>query len=108
MPSASPAITKLAEALAALLAEAAPPPLVPNQRPTPPSWRERLWTAPLDCRIGVVELAEALGRSKAFCYRLTRLKEVPFRRLDGQLLFRVGDIRDWLKQREDVVVRPVH
>lgn len=103
------AVDRLAGALRDLLAEfAVAPTPATTHTPAPPSWRERLWTAPLDCRIGVVELAEALGRSKAFCYRLTRLKEVPFRRLDGQLLFRVGDIRDWLKQREDVVVRAAH
>ena len=68
--------------------------------------RERLWDCPADTRLGVLELCEALGRSKAFVYRLTRTKDIPHRKLDGELVFRAGDIRAWVQQREDVQVTP--
>ena len=97
----SAATQRLAEAIAELLAEAARPTMA-----TAPvlSWRERLWTCSPDVRLGVIELAEALGRSKAFVYRLTRSRAIPHRKLDGELVFRVGDVRAWLAQHEDVVV----
>src|SRR5688500_12817982 len=39
--------------------------------PAPPAWREKLWTCPEATRLGVVELAEAVGRPKSWVYRLT-------------------------------------
>lgn len=96
---------RLARALADVLAEV----LRAGSRAEPAiqvGWRERLWTCPADTRLGVVELSEALGRSKALVYRLTRMGQVPHRKLDGELVFRAGDIRAWLAQREDVVVTP--
>ena len=70
----------------------------------PPSWRERLWTCHAETRLGIEELCEALGRSKAFVYRHTRAKTIPHRRLDGELLFVAGEIREWLGHREETVV----
>src|ERR1041385_5137634 len=35
----------------------------------PVTWRERLWTCPGDTRLGVRELAEALGRPRSWVYR---------------------------------------
>lgn len=78
----------------------------PTNVTAPPSWRERLWDCPADTRLGVLEICEALGRSKAFVYRLTRTKDIPHRKLDGELVFRAGDIRAWVQQREDVQVTP--
>lgn len=74
---------------------------------TPPpqdSWRERLWTAPAACRIGRAELLEAVGRPKSWLYRRTKAKakdRIPHRKLDGELVFLVGEIREWLRARED-------
>ena len=68
------------------------------------SWRERLWTCHPETRLGVEELCEALGRSKAFVYRHTRAKSIPHRRLDGELVFVAGEIRAWLNDQEETVV----
>lgn len=71
------------------------------------TWRERLWLVPGETRIGVEELAEALGRSKSWIYKRTQASAkdemLPFRRLHGELCFRVGEIRTYLHQQEDIV-----
>jgi len=99
--TSSDATERLARAIADIITDAARPAAIA----APESWRERLWTCDPNVRLGVVELAEALGRSKAFVYRLTRQNKIPFRRLDGELVFRVGDVRVWLQKHETVVVR---
>jgi hypothetical protein len=74
--------------------------------PTPPAetWRERLWTVPVDTRLGVREVAEAIGRPKSWVYRRTSAASgkalLPFRRLDGELVFTAGELRAWLKRHE--------
>ena len=71
------------------------------------TWRERLWSAPTDVRIGVGELSEALGHSRSWIYKRTGPKSVdriPHARLGGELVFRVGEIRHWIRTSEDVVV----
>ncbi len=103
----STTVERLAQALADLLAENSGGKIaLTDAPPAPPSWRERLWSCPADTRLGVLEIAEALGRSKAFVYRLTRTKDIPHRKLDGELVFRAGDIREWVQRREDVQVTP--
>jgi hypothetical protein len=78
------------------------------ESPTP-TWRERLWTAPAEVRLGARELAEALGRPVSWVYRRTGPKShrspLPHRRLDGELVFVVGEIRCWLDQQEEVVAK---
>ncbi|MEW5927830.1 MAG: hypothetical protein AB1941_10110 [Gemmatimonadota bacterium] len=83
-----------------------------------PTWRERLWTAPGETRIGVAELAEALGCSRDWIYARTSPKRsreaqrrgagaarrIPHRKLDG-LVFVVGEIRTWITESEEVVVQ---
>ena len=73
------------------------------------TWRERLWTAPVDTRLGVSELSEAMGRPKSWIYRHTSAKSglelLPHRRLDGVLVFVIGEIRQWLTQQEDSVMK---
>jgi hypothetical protein len=64
------------------------------------SWRTKLWDCSADTRIGVVEVAEALGCSKARIYRWTRLRLLPCKRLEGSLSFRAGDVRQFIKDRE--------
>lgn len=74
------------------------------------SWKERLWTAPADARIGRDELLDALGKSQSWLYALTSKKtplekRIPHRKtLDGELVFVVGEIRDWIKSREVIMV----
>ena len=72
------------------------------------SWRVLLWTAPAETRIGRAELLEAVGRPKSWLYRHTgkagRCPRIPHRRVDGELVFVVGELRAWLVQHEVVVV----
>jgi predicted DNA-binding transcriptional regulator AlpA len=83
--------------------------------PVETTWRERLWTAPAETRIGVRELAEAVGRTRSWVYRRTapngQRAPLPHRKLDGELVFVVGQIRTWLQGHEsDIVplIRPPH
>src|SRR5712692_5799824 len=76
---------------------------------SPTSWRERLWLVPPDTRLGVAELLEALGRTRSWLYRHTGPNSpgsrIPHRKLDGELLFLAGEIRQWQSETEQVVVR---
>ena len=69
-------------------------------QPSHSTWRERLWTCPPDTRLGVREVAEALGRTRSAVYRLVANKRGPHRlpaaRLAGQLVFEAGVVRAWL------------
>lgn len=77
--------------------------------PAPPSWREKLWTAPAETRIGRTELLEAVGKTESWLYRHTAEKRkpgtprIPHRKLDGELVFVVGEIRAWLREHEEIV-----
>jgi predicted DNA-binding transcriptional regulator AlpA len=70
------------------------------------TWRERLWTAPAQTRLGTRELSEALGRPRSWIYTRTQseaLDPLPHRKLDGSLVFVAEEIRHWLCQREEVI-----
>ncbi|HLA88888.1 MAG TPA: hypothetical protein VJL28_00470 [Gemmatimonadaceae bacterium] len=106
------AVTIPAAAVREWLAEeptTAPP--APVAVAEPLTWRERLWTCPPDTRLGVRELAEALGRSRDWCYRATNATRaaehgrdpLPCQRLDGVLVFTAGAVRRWLQASECVV-----
>lgn len=72
----------------------------------PETWRERLWTVPADTRLGVVEVAEALGRPRSYVYARTgeRAEDpLPCRKLDATLVFMAGELREWIEDREEVV-----
>ena len=88
-----PAVTKVSPGR---LGESVPPALA--------FWREKLWTVPADTRLGVREVAEAMGRPRSWVYRRTSEKSgkapPPFRRLDGELVFAAGELRVWLKRHE--------
>ncbi len=80
--------------------------------PAEPSWRERLWTAPGETRIGKAEVCEALGRPESWLYRHTSKRSttgenayprIPHRRLEGELVFLVGELREWVREHEEVV-----
>lgn len=116
------------EALRAWVAEAPPGALIPASavadalaRPdvAPPvagvtpapemvSWRERLWTAPADQRLGIRELCEALDRPASWVYRHTspksNLPRLPHRKLENELVFVVGEIRAWIERNEVTVI----
>lgn len=71
------------------------------------TWREKLWVAPAETRIGTIELVEALGRPKSWIYARTQAgaeDPLPHRKLDGTLTFTVGEIRAWIRDREEVFV----
>jgi hypothetical protein len=98
-----------ADVLAGMLdgMEVAPDPSEPTQDAPLPSWRVLLWTVDPETRIGKDELLEAVGRPVSWLYRRTAPKSVeriPHRRLDGQLVFVVGEVRRWLRDHEDIVV----
>lgn len=94
-----------------------PAPLQVNGEPPAETWRERLWTCPAETRLGVRELAKALGRPVSWVYRSVsayryeragdgRRKKVrrqdqplPHERLDGELVFRAGRVRCWIEAR---------
>lgn len=85
----------------------------PVQQPTqqPPdfnwTWRERLWIAPAETRIGTAELAEAMGRPKSWVYAHTEAgaeNPIPHRKLDGVLVFTVGEVMAWVRESEEVLV----
>ncbi len=84
----------------------------PMGDPTPghgsdPTWMERLWTAPPETRIGVRELADAMGRPRSWVYRRTapngERAPIPHRKLDSELVFVVEEIRSWVRQHETEV-----
>lgn len=93
------------ERLAAAASAVRAPFPTPSPQPSPSSWRERFWTAPDETRIGVRELAEALGKSRSWIYhRTARNSEaipLPSRTIaSGKLEFVVGEVRAWLAQVE--------
>ena len=59
---------------------------------------------PAERRIGARELAQALGRSRSWVYgRLTGEGAIPHAKLDGELTFKAGEVRAWLRGTEEVV-----
>lgn len=78
------------------------------------TWREKLWSVPAETRIGVAELAEALTgdpSKRHFIYKRTSekgtgedgFKPIPCRKRDGALVFVVGEVRQWIRDSEEVV-----
>lgn len=103
-----------ASAVLAQLRDVAPTAMTATPEPAaalePRSWRERLWTAPADARLSVTDVAQAIGRPKSWVYRHTSpasgLVLVPCRKLDGELVFLAGEIRQWVKDHEEIMVKP--
>lgn len=75
---------------------------------TAASWRERLWTCPPETRLGITEVCEALGWPKDRVYKHTSARsgrsQLPHRKLDGALVFEAGELREWLREHEEVIV----
>lgn len=84
------------------LADVEPEP-EPVRDEAPMPWRALLWTVPSETRIGRPELLEAVGRPASWMYRHTAAGTIPHRKLDGELVFVVGEIRAWLREREEIV-----
>lgn len=68
------------------------------------TWRERIWIVPDETRMGVGEVAEALGRAESTVYRLTAAREMPHRKLGGVFVFVAGEVRRWIREAETVEV----
>lgn len=88
----------------------APPSADPEPSPDrlPLTWREKVWVVPAETRLGVREVAEAIGRPMSWVYRRTGEKSdkspLPHRKLDGELVFVAGELRAWIEGHEAVVV----
>lgn len=124
------AVTLPVSTLRLWLADAPAGPSKAAAVPEPQTWREKLWTCPADTRLGVRELAEAMGRARTgepdesasstkrkrvrgsdWIYRAVDRKRaaahgrdaLPCARLDGVLVFTVGAVRRWLQASEATV-----
>ncbi len=51
------------------------------------------------------ELAAALHRPTSHVYQLTRTKAIPFCKYDGHVVFMAKEVRIWLAEREERIVR---
>lgn len=75
---------------------------------TPDSWRERLWMVPAETRLYTADVAEAVDRSPNWVHQRTSDSEdhdrIPHRKRNGQLVFKAGEVREWLKAQEEVIV----
>ncbi len=84
-----------------------PAPEIAKDAAPPLPWTFLLWTADPETRIGRTELLEAVGRPASWLYRHTGPKakhRIPHRKLDGELIFVVGEVRRWLRDREEIVI----
>jgi predicted DNA-binding transcriptional regulator AlpA len=90
------------------MTDAEPDVPVPAAAPDPvaSSWRTRLWTVPAETRLTLPEAVEALGRSRSWVYKRTGPKSperLPCRRLEGELEFVAGELRQWIRDHEEVI-----
>lgn len=69
----------------------------------PWTWREKLWDTPSETRLGVIELAEAVGRSKSWIRKQARAGEIPARKQGQAFVFLAGEVRHWVRESEEVV-----
>ena len=94
-----------AEQLAELLEHLADTPAETATPATP--WRVLLWSCDPETRLGRDELLEAVGRPPSWLYRHTgpaAEHRIPHRRMEGQLVFVAGEVRRWLREREEIEV----
>lgn len=80
------------------------PELIQVEDSEPRSWRSRLWEVPAETRLGVEDVAEAVGRSSHWVYRATSRGEdpLPSRKLGGRLAVTAGELRAWIRDHEEV------
>jgi hypothetical protein len=81
------------------------PELIQVEDPEPRTWRARLWEVPTETRLGVDDVAEAVGRSSHWVYRATSRDEdpLPSRKLSGRVVVTAGELRAWIRDQEVVV-----
>lgn len=75
-------------------------PTGPRLHEEPPAWPERLWTVPPETLLRVPDVAAALQRSTSWVYKRTykgAANPLPAERLGADLVFRAGEIRDWVE-----------
>lgn len=106
--SSAPAGTQLDAASVAEILSAETPSTfgtrVPEVSTDPTQWREKLWTVDASTRLGVVEVAESLGRPASYVYAHTKgSSPIPHAKLDGALVFVAGELRQWIADREDII-----
>jgi len=97
-------VESLREARENVEPERTPEPTAENGSPLP--LRVLFWTCPPEVRIGREELLEAVGRPASWLYRHSAPStndRIPHQRLHGGLVFVVGEVRRWLREREEIV-----
>jgi hypothetical protein len=101
------AAERLVAALTDVLSEASPAHTVTVTAGLSLAWTpERFWSAPPATRLDATELADSLGVGKAAIYKRVQRHCLPCRKLpDGGYIFIVGDVRQWLEDREVIVNR---
>ena len=65
------------------------------------------WTIERHGNLVIRFLLEAVGRPASWLYRHTGPKakhRITSRKPDGELIFLVGEVRRWLREREEIVV----
>ena len=64
------------------------------------TWVTWFWSCSPNTRVGVSELAEALGRKRTFVYAAVYDDDdpLPGKKLVGQWSFKVGDVRAWVER----------
>jgi hypothetical protein len=70
------------------------------------TWREKLWDVPAETRLGVAEVAEALGRPRSYVYARTgpaASDPLPHRKIDGSVVIAAGELRTWIRDHEEVI-----
>lgn len=105
------AVSLPVDVVRAWLDEEPRPPQPPAALVDAASWRERLWACHPATRLGVRDVAEALDRSADWVYRAVnstraaqRSREpLPCAKLDGELVFTAGAVREWVRSSETVV-----
>lgn len=84
--------------------EAEPEPAPEPQLVVPTSWPDLLWIVPAERRMTTKDVALALCRSRSWLYtHLSGENAIPHAKLDGELVFKAGEVRAWLRDSEDVV-----
>ena len=80
-----------------------PPPVstLPQQGRALPA-HERVQGIVYSVCIVLAPLAMMLGRPKSYIWRLTATKSIPHRRLDGVIVFVLGEVRAWVRKHEVV------
>jgi predicted DNA-binding transcriptional regulator AlpA len=72
--------------------------------PASSSWEERIWSCHPSTRLNASQACEVLGKSHDALYKLTSRGSIPHSKIDGVLVFKAGELRDWIRDTEERVV----